>query len=169
MAHINFWAFLRLETTFGLQFHPECVLTLIDQMIVLIYASRLIAGLFTRISRLAISLQEPINISSDCKHCTEEAVQLHYKKSSQVVKLTYPAVISAGSEHTIALAASGSPYSWGLARLGALGQNNTTCQSSPKQLSRTHAERTVAAAAGSHHTMTLTEVTSILDLFIGNV
>ena len=41
----------------------------------------------------------------------------------RLVRSAYPAVLNAGADYTLMIACSGTPYSWGMSRRGALGQD----------------------------------------------
>lgn len=71
----------------------------------------------------------------------------------------YPAVLNAGSEHTLMIARSGAIYSWGLSRHGALGLNSyATSEACPKRMPVPFNDRVVSISAGASHSLILTEV-----------
>ena len=77
----------------------------------------------------------------------------------RLVRSAYPAVVNAGADYTLMIACSGTPYSWGMSRRGALGQDLCiTSNASPQQLIKTFRERIVSVNAGTAHSLVLTEV-----------
>ena len=64
--------------------------------------------------------------------------------------------VSAGSEHSLALAADGAVWSWGCGRFGSPGHGDLQEQPLPKKVEAFAEQRVVAVSAGYFHSLALT-------------
>ena len=64
--------------------------------------------------------------------------------------------VSAGWQHSLALAADGAVWSWGEGAFGMLGHGDEEPQLLPKKMETFAGPRIVAVSAGQHHSLALT-------------
>ena len=64
--------------------------------------------------------------------------------------------VSAGKNHSLALTADGSPWSWGVGLFGQLGHGDGQNQPLPKKIEAVAGQRVVAESAGAWHSLAVT-------------